>query len=161
MTDEQSVRFEQYTIRTDGCWHWLGSLRRGYGRMRVSGKTFAAHRVSYEHFVGSIPGDLTLDHLCRNTSCVNPAHLEPVTARENTLRGVSPVAVNAKITECRFGHPLSLSPSGARKCYECSRTRSRKYYYSNLVKSRAYYATKAREYRIAAALNAMEADNGR
>lgn len=66
----------------DGCWEWTGYVNvRGYGALKYRGKVLAAHRVSYELFVGPIPGGLQLDHLCRNRSCVRPGHLEAVTAR--------------------------------------------------------------------------------
>lgn len=73
---ESSVRKEP-----DGCWTWLGSADR-YGRMSNA----YAHRVAYEVFVGPIPSGLTIDHLCFNTLCANPAHLEPVTQEENSRR---------------------------------------------------------------------------
>jgi len=64
------------------------------------------HRIAYEFALGPIPDGLTLDHLCRNTICCNPAHLEPVTLRVNTLRGTSPIADNARKTHCKNGHPF-------------------------------------------------------
>jgi len=77
------------------CWLWLGktSKRRG-GRvdgrisLRIAGKHVSrrAHRVSYEHFRGPIPEGYEVDHGCRNTLCINPAHLEAVTPEENILR---------------------------------------------------------------------------
>lgn len=71
-----------------GCWLWLGEINRnGYGRVWVSGKRLMAHRHLYERLVGPIPEGLVLDHLCRNRSCCNPAHMDPVTVRVNTLRG--------------------------------------------------------------------------
>lgn len=71
-----------------GCWIWLGELNRnGYGRVCVKGKRPVAHRHVYETLVGPIPEGLLLDHLCRVRCCVNPSHLEPVTPKENTLRG--------------------------------------------------------------------------
>jgi hypothetical protein len=83
-----------------------------------------AHRVSYVLAHGSIPDGLQLDHLCRNKLCVNPTHLEAVTARENTLRGVSVAAVNAKKTHCPRGHELSgsnlLAYRKVRSCRACS-----------------------------------------
>ncbi len=57
--------------------------------------------------VGQIPSGLTLDHLCRVRNCVNPAHLEPVTHRENTLRGDGVTAINARKTSCHRGHPFA------------------------------------------------------
>lgn len=69
------------------CWPWLAYRNaKGYGQVSVNGTVRPAHRVAYELLVGPIPADLTLDHLCRNTGCVNPVHLEPVTASENTHR---------------------------------------------------------------------------
>jgi|SRR5579863_806996 len=73
-----------------GCWLWMGScLPFGYGQIS-QGRGLnpgRAHVVSYKHFVGLIPEGLVLDHLCRNPSCVNPMHLEPVTRGENVRRG--------------------------------------------------------------------------
>jgi len=91
------------------CWPWLGGLRGGgYGQFYIGKRTSApAHRVAYQLVKGEVPPDLVMDHLCRNRSCCNPDHLEPVTNRENVLRGISPAARNAAKTHCRLGHPLS------------------------------------------------------
>jgi hypothetical protein len=69
-----------------------------------------------------------LDHLCRNTRCVNPDHLEPVTLAENVLRGVSSPAMNARKTHCDSGHEFTpantyISPRSERKCRACGRER--------------------------------------
>lgn len=40
----------------------------------------------YEQEVGPIPEGLAIDHLCRQTSCVRPDHLEAVTYAENLHR---------------------------------------------------------------------------
>jgi hypothetical protein len=75
-------------VSPEGCWHWTGEKNRnGYGRVRIGKRRIVAHRVMYVLTLGRIPDDLVLDHLCRNRDCVNPLHLEPVTVRENTLRG--------------------------------------------------------------------------
>ena len=76
----------------DGCWPWTGLLcRQGYGAWSTcfesQHKKHRAHRVAYTLERGHIPEGLVLDHLCRNRWCVNPAHLEPVTALENLQRG--------------------------------------------------------------------------
>ena len=75
------------------CWLWTGTkLPKGYGSFYyLAGRRAYAHRFAYELLVGPIPADRPqIDHLCRVTSCVNPTHLEPVTNRENTLRGLRP-----------------------------------------------------------------------
>lgn len=108
------------------CWWWTGHLNRdGYGRVWHSGKARNAHRVVFSALRGE-PSAENLDHLCRNRSCVNPAHLEPVTQRENKLRGIGIGAKNAQKTECKRGHPFTtentrIRPNGARACRECHR----------------------------------------
>jgi HNH endonuclease len=73
---------------TTGCWIWTGELNRnGYGRMWINGRRVMVHRHVYEALVGPIPDGAVLDHTCRNRACCAPHHLEPVTVRENTLRG--------------------------------------------------------------------------
>ncbi len=87
MTDVIS-RFNKFVSpQPTGCWHWTGAKTdKGYGRFYLNGNKHA-HRISYELLIGPIPNGLVIDHLCRNPSCVNPAHLEPVTHVENVKRG--------------------------------------------------------------------------
>jgi len=90
------------------CWVWQGSKATGgYGSAGHRGRTVLVHRLMWQLVRGPIPEGLTLDHLCRNTACCNPAHLEPVTNRENILRGSSFAAVNARKTHCKHGHALT------------------------------------------------------
>lgn len=95
-------------ITESGCWVWTGKLNhKDYGYLSVNGKTTVAHRFTYTFFIGPIPARLQLDHLCRVRSCVNPHHLEPVTCRENVLRGQGVAAIHHQKTHCLRGHPLS------------------------------------------------------
>lgn len=119
----------------DRCWGWSSTVTtKGYAMIwdpdRANNRP--AHRLMYEHFIGPVPEGLQLDHLCRNRSCVNPYHLEPVTARENVLRGTGPTAINAARTQCKNGHEFTpentyLRRSGGRSCIECGRIKSRAY----------------------------------
>lgn len=88
--------------KTKTCWNWKGTLSKGYGKVYVQGnKSKSAHRFIYEMLVGEIPEGFELDHLCRNRSCVNPKHLEPVTHLENVRRGLPYRKV---VTHCIRGH---------------------------------------------------------
>lgn len=115
-----------------GCWWWTGALSMGYGQLYHDGKPRGAHRLSYEWFVGPIPAGLHVDHLCRHPSCVNPDHLEPVTCRENLLRGETFQAKNAAKTRCPQGHPYNaentyVRPAGNRECRRCAKARDLAY----------------------------------
>ncbi len=73
-------------VLADDCWQWTGGRSGRYGEFWFDNRNSTAHRYAYATLVGPIPAGLDLDHLCRNTLCVNPAHLEPVTRSENTRR---------------------------------------------------------------------------
>lgn len=111
-----------------GCWPWTGCISpRGYG---VFGSK-RAHRAVYELVVEQIPAGLQLDHLCRNPLCVNPSHMEPVTPRENVLRGNTIAARNAAVTHCPQGHPYNEANTklrnGWRVCKACKNEGDRQY----------------------------------
>lgn len=135
ITRDPLDRFLAKVEHQGDCWIWTGYRNpAGYGQFmnrstRQGGRIVLAHRWSYEHHVGPIPTGLTLDHLCRNTSCVNPAHLEPCTVWENTSRGGAISVVNMTKTHCPQGHPLAggnlVAGLNHRRCRTCKREQAR------------------------------------
>lgn len=131
--DETISRFlEKISIDENGCWNWTGGKKGGgYAQFAVHRKPIAGHRFIYDYYFGNLDPNLTIDHLCRNVACVNPAHLEQVTMKENVLR--SPIAlpaINKRKTHCLRGHGflgdnLYVDSKGQRKCKECRRTRQK------------------------------------
>ncbi len=122
-------------VSSGGCWFWRGTMNNGYGRVSVSGKYRYVHRVVFELLVGEIAEGLQIDHLCMVTICVNPAHLEAVTPRVNTLRSYAvPTRVaSRRRNPCVSGHPrtpenVHIDPkSGKIHCRPCNAARQREY----------------------------------
>jgi hypothetical protein len=125
-TNFPSVEWWSKHTRQDGeCLVWTGASSKGYGQAGLEGRTWRIHRLSYVLFVGALDPALEIDHLCRNTLCVNPEHLEQVTTRTNLLRGDGPSGKSARQTHCIHGHPFSgdnlYIHDGARHCRVCRR----------------------------------------
>lgn len=150
MTDRFESIWDLIT-KTETCWLWKGHRNRyGYGvvKRHIDGRRvrWLAHRVIYELLVGPIPEGHDLGHACHDLDlsctggrtcphrpCVKaiadehgPAHLEPVTIRENLMRGNTLAAANARKTHCKRGHPFDLlntrwTKNGARECRACTR----------------------------------------
>ncbi len=84
------------------CWIWRGAVNnKGYGKVVIAGKRQYAHRAMYEQEVEAIPEGLTIDHLCRQRNCVNPAHLEPTTMAANLQRGKGAKLTSEQVLEIR------------------------------------------------------------
>lgn len=132
----------------DACWIWTGSRHsEGYGIVMVDGSTRFVHRLAYQLHVGPIHRGYQVDHICHNLAaaagkcaggadcihraCWNPAHLESVTSRENSMRGTHPLFALARSSHCRRGHDMSdplhlqIRSNGTRRCRTCQRDRAR------------------------------------
>jgi hypothetical protein len=136
--ESEHYRLEDRGYKTP-CWIWQLSKRHGgYGQIKTPGRPKdaprPAHIVYYERYVGPIPAEAELDHLCRVPACVNPDHLEPVTHAENVRRGEAGKKTGAKNrakTHCPYGHPYDatntyVSKGGRRHCRTCRIEQMRK-----------------------------------
>jgi len=84
-----------------GHWYWVGGLMhpqagRAYGQVvlpkpesqrRRMPRFMLIHRYVWEVLVAPIPPGHVIDHVCHESLCCNPDHLEPVTIEENSSRG--------------------------------------------------------------------------
>lgn len=126
----------------DACHIWTAAkYPNGYGIFSIKRSTGAlAHRWIWIYTNGIIKPGLVIDHLCRNRACVNILHMEPVTQRENLLRGDTETARNAAKTHCKFGHEFTVDNTiiakhnGARSCRICVNDRWRRGYYTKKEK---------------------------
>jgi hypothetical protein len=136
-------RFWSKVDRTGGdseCWEWQAGKTLGYGRFFVHDergrRMEPAHRIAYEQLRGAIPDGMTLDHLCRNRACCNPAHLEPVTRGLNVLRGEAPTIALHRSGRCSRGHAVTggnvrIVRRGDReykRCKQCRRAERQREY---------------------------------
>lgn len=108
---------------SNGCLLWTGATYHGYGRLRVDGRTVAAHVLAWELVFGPVPAGRELDHLCRNRACCNPWHLEPVTHAVNVAR--SP---RVGRTGCAHGALVAFRRNdGKMDCRTCLAERQARY----------------------------------
>lgn len=125
--DDSIARALDKVVVGDGCWTWTASTvgsgepypQLWDGALR---RSRVAHRIFFEQFRGPIPIGLQLDHLCRNTLCVKPSHLEPVTGAENLRRGTGWSGRHSRLTQCPQGHAYDyVDGQGRRRCRTCRR----------------------------------------
>lgn len=128
--DERSLnRFIRKVRFTDGCWNWIASTKTdGYGQFRLSEGMRLAHRVSFEWFKYEIPKAMTIDHECENRLCVNPDHLNLMTAVDNIFKTHGGNEDFCPRNHLRRGNTATTS-SGHRYCLECKRERALAYYW--------------------------------
>lgn len=118
------TRFVPQDSNPSSCWAWQGAIDKyGYGKFTARGRTLKAHRAAYEMRRGPIPPSLTIDHMCENKACVNPAHLDVATAAENTRR-----SARDRRLSCGREHPWTEQTTrwrsnGRRACRTCESLR--------------------------------------
>lgn len=104
------------------CVVWTGASIQGYGVIKYEGKQWRVHRLVYTLLVGPIPDGMEIDHLCNNTLCAEPDHLEVVTGPENRER-----AKHRRGGLCFRGHQKvdRLGKKSGQWCPECQRKANR------------------------------------
>lgn len=120
---------DRVTETPNGCWIWRGAKTSGgYGVVSFGNRMWRVHRLVYEKTVG--PAGPSLDHVCRQRLCCNPAHLRPVTGRENVLApgSLAPTKANAEKPTCpRCGSGYERQGNGRRFCRSCRNAVTRRY----------------------------------
>lgn len=141
MTDKVKQRFFAKVKKTDTCWNWTGArsayrpkrviadATKGYGVININGRTFYAHRASWLMHKGPLIPGLVIDHLCENTLCVNPDHMQQVTSPENAQRSPKHSknhgGYNYYKEFCKYGHKRGPELKGkpCPKCYKAKQKR--------------------------------------
>jgi hypothetical protein len=107
-------RFWHKINKTDSCWLWMGKIDDGYGRFFINGKHYLVHRMAYAVLKNKLQENTQVDHLCKVRNCINPDHLEEVTSKENTRRGLSG-KFNTDPNKCPYGHDYDYLLEGKAK----------------------------------------------
>lgn len=105
-----TIRLE-CTVGPTGCWDWSRRVSRdGYPQVMLGGRTYQVHRLSLEAHLGTSLGTQPAHHICANTKCVNPEHLQPVSHRENAAEMMARTWMEKRIRELEDAL-LTLDPS--------------------------------------------------
>lgn len=67
-----------------GCLEYQGSLNKGYGILKLFGKSVVVSRIVWIILKGDIPEGFCILHTCDNTRCVNINHLFLGTHQDNS-----------------------------------------------------------------------------
>ncbi|RIS38520.1 hypothetical protein D2E60_21575 [Mycobacteroides abscessus] len=81
------------------CWNWSRRINDGYPVQRIGSKSVAMHRLALESSLMKPLGSQAAHHICANSRCVNPDHLQPVTHRENLAEMLARKAYVSRIRE--------------------------------------------------------------
>jgi len=128
--DELPERFWDKVIKTDTCWLWMGKIDDGYGRFHTAGKYYLVHRMSFVVLKQKLQENTQVDHLCKVRNCLNPDHLDEVTSKENTRRGLAKI-YNTDPNKCPYGHDYDGEIAGKAEgsiykvCRKCQIRRSK------------------------------------
>lgn len=111
--DDLPPAFWEKVDKTEECWLWTAKKDDGYGRWAPPGeeKQYLVHRLSFAVLKEKIQDGMQIDHLCNTRNCINPDHLEQVTSKENTRRGLSKV-FNSDPDLCPHGHEYNYQVPG-------------------------------------------------
>lgn len=80
------------TLTEEGCWEWPLIGESGYA-------TSGLYRKTLEASIGQELGAQAAHHICANTKCVNPDHLQPVTHYENRAEMLARHSYIRRITQ--------------------------------------------------------------
>lgn len=110
-----------YTVVGD-CWiSSYSTANHGYAQLgwADSGKTTVvlAHRAAWEAANGPIPDDMTVDHICFERRCVNPAHLRLLPRAVNAAQH----GRNWPMVRGECGHMVPQYSHGKPWCKRCWR----------------------------------------
>lgn len=106
LTEKERERFDRYALRANGCWIWQGSIDLcGYGRLKLGGRYFRAHRVALALSDTPVPVNRLVCHRCDNPPCVNPDHLFLGTPKDNIHDAVRKGRFHPRPFRVGISHP--------------------------------------------------------